>query len=234
MCVCVSSHCREAFSWKRAHQWWRVYWLVGQAPSISTGLKGDSSRPSYWHAELICSFWSIPANWNYHCPASHVSGPFVWLILVLSALACLWRKNGSFISVWQQGETCLPFCGQKWRCFSVETFSLCSINHNLITAGAVIRSHNKWLSASINLQVNLIGIFAVCLAMTCPVADCVLGFSAGQTWRTLVRSPSLAPHQLNMPWTRTRPSCKFTTSRWDITIQQMKTEKYDGSRNQSL
>lgn len=122
LCMCVSSHSREAFLWKRAHRWWRVYWLVGQAPSISTRLKGDSSRPSYWHAELICSFWSITANWNYHCPASHVSGPFVWFILVLSALACLWRKNGWFISVWQESETCLPFCGQKCSCFSVEMF----------------------------------------------------------------------------------------------------------------
>lgn len=62
--MCVSSHSHEAFLWKRAHWWWRVYWLVGKAPSISTRLKGDSSRPSYWHAELICSFWSITANWN--------------------------------------------------------------------------------------------------------------------------------------------------------------------------
>lgn len=129
--LCVSSHSHEAFLWKRAHRWWRVYWLVGQAPSVSTRLKGDSSRPSYWHAELICSFWSITANWNYHCPASHVSGPFVWFILVLSALACLWKK-GWFISVWQESETCLPFHGQKWRRFSVEMLYLCGINHDLI------------------------------------------------------------------------------------------------------
>lgn len=170
--VCVSSH--EAFLWKRAHRWWRVYWLVGQAPSVSTWLKGDSSRPSYWHAELICSFWSITANWNYHCPASHVSGPFVWLILVLSALACLWKK-GWFISVWQESETCLPFHGQKWKRFSVEMLYLCGINHDLIAQCCdkliITRSY-----ASVNLQLNFIGIFTRCSTKRCPVADWVTEF----------------------------------------------------------
>lgn len=47
------------------------------------------------------------------------------------------------------------------------------------------------------------------------VCVCSICLLAGQTWRTPVRSASLAPPQLNMPSTLTNSSCKFTTSRWD-------------------
>jgi len=88
VCVCVCP-CHEAVLWKSASRWWRVYWLVGPAPCVSTWQEGDPSRPSYWHTELICSAWSIPANWNYHCTASHVSALFVWLLLVLCVFVCV-------------------------------------------------------------------------------------------------------------------------------------------------
>lgn len=102
-CVCVWP-CHEAVLWKSASQWWRVYWLVDQAPSVSTWQEGDPSRPSYWHTELICSAWSIPANWNYHCTASHVSALFVWLLLVLCVFVCVFMEVEGMICIWVTGK----------------------------------------------------------------------------------------------------------------------------------
>lgn len=82
-CACV----RLVLSWsapvENARQWWREYWSLSQAPAVSTRWEGDPSRPSYWHTELICSFWSIPANWNYHCTSSHVRFCLAISLLVL-------------------------------------------------------------------------------------------------------------------------------------------------------
>lgn len=103
VCVCVWP-CHEAVLWKSASQWWRVYWLVDQAPSVSTWQEGDPSRPSYWHTELICSAWSIPANWNYHCTASHVSALFVWLLLVLCVFVCVFMEVEGMICIWVTGK----------------------------------------------------------------------------------------------------------------------------------
>lgn len=122
MWMCVSSHSREALLWKRAHRWWRVYWLVGQAPSVSTRLKGDSSRPSYWHAELICSFWSITANGNYHCSRPMSAGRLFALYWFYQLLrVCGGRTNDLYLCNRKVKPVCL-FCGQKWRCFSVKMF----------------------------------------------------------------------------------------------------------------
>ncbi len=133
ICVCMYAWpCHEVVLWKSASQWWRVYWLVDQAPGVSTWQEGDPSRPSYWHTELICSAWSIPANWNYHCTASHVSALFVWLLLALCVFVCVFMEVEGMICICVTGRAkprACPFCACRRGCFFVEVLYVRSVSH---------------------------------------------------------------------------------------------------------
>lgn len=122
--VCGSGWpCLEEVLWKSASRWWRVYWLVNQAPGVSTWQDGDPSRPSYWHTELICSAESIQANWNYHCAASHVSALFVWLLLVLCVFVYVFmevERDDLYLCDKESKPRACIFCACRQECFLVE------------------------------------------------------------------------------------------------------------------
>lgn len=111
-------------------------------------------------------------------------------------------------------------------------FGFC--NSNQVTLGLLY--HFLFTPCSLSMQ-----IIPLCLLMLLPVLPfflcvflffCSICLPADPTQKTQVRSASLAPQQLNMPSTLTKPSCKSTTSRWDKCGKGRKERrKIDGCRN---